>query len=117
MKLVKSSGKEWLDKEGYSKKIFLDEDDLNQKGMLVQKIKIKPGDVAKSHYHKKQTEIFYFLNTVGEFIVNGEKVDLKVDDVLVIEPLDKHEVRNDSNEDFLYMAFKFNYESDDLIWD
>ena len=67
MKLVKSHDKEWLEKEGYSKRIFLTEKDLKHKGIHVQELKIKPGEVAESHYHKKQTEIFYFLNNNGYF--------------------------------------------------
>lgn len=116
MKLIKSNSKDYLDKKGYSKKIYLDENDL-QKGSLVQKIKIKPGETAESHFHKIQTEIFYFLNKNGYFVVNGEKIDIEVDDVLVVEPFDKHIVVNNTDEDFLYMAFKLNYEENDIVWD
>jgi len=117
MKLIKSEDKVWLQKEGYSKKIYLNENDLNYKGALVQKLKIKPGEKAESHYHKQQTEIFYFLNDVGYWIINGEKVVVHTDDVLVIEPLDKHIAINESSEDFLYMAFKFEYDEKDSFWD
>lgn len=116
MKIVKSLNKEWADKEGYSKKIFLNEKDLNFPGALIQEIKIKPGQTAKSHYHKKQTEIFYFLNENGYWIINGEKKYFKKGDVLVIEPSDKHIVVNDTQDDYLYVAFKFAYEENDLYW-
>lgn len=116
MKIVKSQNKEWLQKEGYSKKIFLDENTLNYKGGLVQEIKVKPGEVAKNHYHKKQTEIFYFLTKNGYWIINGEKFIFEIGDVLVIEPNDKHYVINDTKEDYIYLAFKFNYEQSDLYW-
>lgn len=117
MKIIKSDSKNWIEKTGYSKKIYLDEKDLNQKGALVQKNKIKSGQIAESHFHKKQTEIFYFLNNNGYFIVNGKKIELKNDDVLVIEQFDKHTVINKTKEDFLYMAFKLNYSEDDIFWD
>ncbi|MBU3918341.1 hypothetical protein KKC63_00305 [Patescibacteria group bacterium] len=84
MKLIKEDNKEWLDKKGYSKKIFLNDKDLNYPGALVQLIKIKPGETAEIHHHKKQIEIFYFLNENGYFIVNEKKIDLKIGDVLVI---------------------------------
>lgn len=116
MKLVKTEDKQWLDKNGYSKKIYLNENDL-QKGSLIQKIKIKPGEKAESHFHKIQTEIFYFLNKNGYFIINGEKINVEVDDVLVVEPFDKHIVVNNTDKDFLYIAFKVNYQEDDLVWD
>jgi len=117
MKIIKSEEREWSQKEGYSKKIYLTGDDLNCKGALVQKLKIKPGEKAGLHHHKKQTEIFYFLNDVGYWMINGKKVIVEADDVLVIEPGDKHIAVNESDQDFLYMAFKMNYQEDDIVWD
>jgi len=114
MKIIKSEDREWLEKEGYSKKIFLDEKDLNYPGILVQEIRIKSGDEAKEHYHKRQTEIFYFLTENGYWIINKEKYFFKKGDILTIEPFDKHAVLNDSTEDYIYLAFKFNYIPEDL---
>jgi oxalate decarboxylase/phosphoglucose isomerase-like protein (cupin superfamily) len=116
MKVVKSEDKEWLEKKGYSKKIFLDEKELNYPGSLIQKIKIKPGEGAEEHYHKKQTEIFYFLTENGYWIINGERMNFKKGDVLVLEPFDKHITLNESKQDYIYIAFKFNYEDEDLYW-
>lgn len=117
MKFIKTKEKPWQDKKGYSKRIFLDEKDLAHPGALVQEIKIKPRETAASHFHKKQTEIFYFLNTNGYFTVNGEKIAPEVGDILVVEPNDKHITTNDTDKDFLYMAFKVNYDEKDLYWD
>lgn len=117
MKLIKSKDKPWKEKEGYSKKVFLDESDLNFPGALIQQIKIKPSETAVSHYHKKQTEIFYFLNSNGYFVVNEERINPQQGDIIVVEPNDKHTVVNDQKGDFLYMAFKLNYEKGDLFWD
>ena len=116
MKIIKPEDKEWLQKQGYSKKIFLDEKDLNYPGGLVQEIKIKPGEIGADHYHKKQTEIFYFLTDNGYWIINGEKMTFKIGDVLVIEPFDKHTTVNGTDKDYIYLAFKFNYNVDDLYW-
>ncbi len=88
MKIIKAQDKEWIEKQGYSKRIFLDEKDLGQPGALVQEIKIKAGETAGEHYHKKQTEIFYFLTENGHWIINGERMIFKIGDVLVIEPED-----------------------------
>lgn len=116
MKIVRSKDKEWLNKKGYSKKIFLDENDLGHKGALVQEVKIKAGERAKDHHHKKQTEIFYFLTKNGYWIINGEKKTFEIGDVLVIKPYDNHTVVNNSSEDYIYLAFKFNYETEDIYW-
>lgn len=117
MKIVKSQNKEWIEKEGYSKKIFLDETDLNVQGSLVQEIKIKAGQTANSHYHQKQKEIFYFLTKAGYWIINGEKMIFEIGDVLVIEPFDKHTVVNDTLLDYIYLAFKIDYDSKDIYWE
>ena len=113
MKIVKSNDKQWLSMEGYSKKIFLDSKDLGINRARIQQIKIKPGETAKEHYHKKQTEIFCFLTSNGYWIINGQKKEFEVGDTLVIEPFDKHEVINDSSSDYTYLAVKYNYEEND----
>lgn len=115
MKIIKSEDKQWLEKQGYSKKILFDE--IDKKGVVVQQVKIKAGEIAKSHYHKKQTEIFYFLNSNGYWIVNSKKMSFNTGDVLIIEPFDKHEVINDTLEDNLYLAFKYDYDPKDLYWE
>ena len=113
MKLIKSLEESWLDKEGYSKKVLF-ENDKNK--LVVQDIKIKPGETAKNHYHKKQNEVFYFLNENGKWIINGEELKPQKGDVLVIEPFDKHEVINDTLGEYLYIAFKFNVQENDFFW-
>lgn len=117
MKHIKSNEKEWLDKEGYSKKIYLNEKDLNCPGGLVQMIKVKPGKMAEMHYHKKQTEIFYFFDSKGYFIVNDERIDLSEGDVLVVAPDDRHTAGTTGEEEWTYIAFKYNYKEDDLYWE
>jgi len=116
MQVIKSSVKSWDEKKGYRKKIFLDENELNTKGARVQQIKIKPHEVAKNHYHKIQTEISYFLNNNGYYVVNGKKISVEPGDIIVIEPNDRHEVVNNTDNDFLYMVFKLDYSEDDFYW-
>ena len=109
MKLIKNNESRWQEKEGYSKKILLEG--------VVQEIKIKAGETAKSHHHKVQKEIFYFLSDFGYWIVNGEQIKPKIGDCLIIEPMDKHTVINESEKDYIYLAFKINYAENDLYWD
>ncbi len=116
MRFIESGNRSWEEKQGYSKKVFLDEENLGQPGFLMQEIKIRTGETAQEHYHKKQTEIFYFYTKNGYWIVNGEKITPNVGDMLVIEPLDKHTVVNNSSKDYIYLAIKFNYEPNDSYW-
>ncbi|MFA6042414.1 MAG: cupin domain-containing protein [Patescibacteria group bacterium] len=115
MRHIPASQTPWQHKPGYSKRIYATPEDLQQPGLLVQELRIAPGQVAENHYHKQQTEIFYFLNTAGEFSVNGKVIPLQVGDVLIVEPNDVHEVRNLSKEDFCYVAFKFNFVENDYF--
>lgn len=115
MKHIKNSEKNWVHKTGYSKKIFADPAVLGKEGLLVQELQIAPGQIAKNHYHKKQTEIFYFLNTVGMFNINNKPVRLEIGDILIVEPNDWHEVSNDSQENFRYITFKFNWQDNDYF--
>ena len=61
MKFVKICEKEWLIRQGYSKKILLTEDDLKSKGNLVQIVKNEAHTEIKPHYHKEMTEAYHVL--------------------------------------------------------
>ena len=117
VKLIKQQEKNWEEKRGFSKKILVDKTTLNIKGSLVQLVKIKPGEVADEHFHKKQTEIFYFLTEEGSWIINGNKLMPKIGEIIVIEPGDRHEVRNESHKDYVYLVFKYNYEEGDSYYE
>ncbi len=117
MKLIRAAEKLWAEKEGYSKKVFLTEKDLNSPGNHVQLIKIKPRVSVRNHYHKIQTEIFYFLDQNGYFVVNGEKMAADIGDLIVIEPNDRHYTVNNTDNDYVYLAVKINYQEDDFYWE
>ncbi|PIS40669.1 MAG: hypothetical protein COT26_02110 [Candidatus Kerfeldbacteria bacterium CG08_land_8_20_14_0_20_43_14] len=68
MKIIKSNNLNWIDKAGYSKKIFVTDKEVDHPGVRVQELKIAPGQICKSHYHRKQTEIFYFLIPMANFL-------------------------------------------------
>jgi|SRR3989344_6454060 len=116
MKIIKTDSIPWQEKQGYSKRIFVTDKDVPQPGLLVQELLVKAGETAPEHHHKKQTEIFYFLNANGYFVVNGEKVSVTPGMVLIIEPNDKHTVVNNTKEDFSYLAFKAKYREGDSFW-
>ncbi|MBU0626712.1 cupin domain-containing protein [Patescibacteria group bacterium] len=75
----------------------------------MQTVKIQPGEIAKPHIHKIQTEVFYFLTDNGYWIVNDERIQPKVGDILIIEPNDVHTVGNETKEDYVYLCFKVDY--------
>lgn len=116
MRFIESGSKQWEEKQGYSKRILLEREDLKRPFDLIQEIKIKVGETAKEHYHKKQTEIFYFSSKNGYWIVNDKKINPNIGDVLAIEPFDKHTAVNNSHKDYIYLALKINYDPNDIYW-
>lgn len=117
MKYIQSNTKQRKDNQWYSKKVFLDSEELNSPGTIVQEIKIKAWELVKSHHHKVQKEIFYFTTDHGYFIVNWETIKPNIWDVLVIEPNDHHVVVNESNQDYIYFCFKIDYSPEDFYRD
>ena len=117
MKYMDVNEANWDDRKWYSKKIIFPDTEIWTPGAHVQEVKIKSWDTAKAHYHKIQTEIFYFLSDHGYWIINGERIKPKIGDTLMIQPHDMHTVVNDSEHDYIYMAFKLNYAQEDLYWE
>lgn len=105
----------WIQYPGYSKKLLFDGEAIGLPGIIVQLVRIHPGEIAEPHHHKTCTEVFYFPRCNGEWYVNGKKIDLQPGDTLVIQPGDVHEVRNNRKTDFIYIAFKMNVVPDDFF--
>jgi len=53
LKIVKLDDKEWLEKDGYSKKILFTANELKSRGHLVQIVKSEPHTEIKLHYHEQ----------------------------------------------------------------
>ncbi len=113
MKLVQWNTKERQQNSGYDKKVLWEGNQWNK----MQEIRIPPHEIAKAHHHAIQTEIFYFLMDTWYWIVNNEKILPKKGDVLIIEPNDIHTVVNDTDQEYVYLAFKVNYTDNDLYRD
>ena len=98
--LFSNKERNWEDKEAYSKKILLTEDDLKSKGNVVQVVNFPPKTKLKPHYHKQTKEIFYILKEGGIISIDDEQIRAQNDDILFCEPGEKHFVINDTDEEF-----------------
>lgn len=117
MKIINQEEKDWLEREGYSKKALVTKDDLKSKSnIFVQIVKNEPHTNVKPHYHKQTIEIFYILSGSGIFFINNDKNRRKPGDVILCEPGDVHGVINDTDEDFLTLVFKINPTENDNYW-
>ncbi len=116
MKRFKINDSRWISSEGYRKVKFAAEDDLKQKGALVQIVEIAAGDRVAQHYHKSSFEYLYVISGACDFEINGETIPLKEGDMLLTEPGDKHSVHNRGEVPFRVLVFKTNAVPDDTYW-
>lgn len=113
MKLIKEN--KWEENPGYLKNILLTQDEIKE-GFKLQKVKIKRGESVEVHHHNKQTEVIYFLTTGGQFLINNNEIDIKKGEGVVVEPGDNHRVVNNSDNCFMCLVFKIDYQPNDLKW-
>jgi quercetin dioxygenase-like cupin family protein len=116
MKFVKLTEEGWLERQGYSKKILLTEEDLKSKGNIVQVVKNKAHTEIEPHYHKQMIEIYHVLKGNAEVFCGGTRVRAEPGDTLLCEPGEVHGLVNDTDEDFLFAVFKINAKDDDMYW-
>ncbi|OIP23551.1 hypothetical protein COX95_02600 [bacterium CG_4_10_14_0_2_um_filter_33_32] len=98
MKFIKSGQGTLVEGKGYKKDVFIKNVDLISNKVLVQMIIIDPHGIAGDHYHKKTTEIFYFLEGKGIFIVEGKEHECFPGDILICEANEMHSTRNESDQ-------------------
>lgn len=112
MKFIKAGIKNWIEGEGYSKNLLLDNIDLISSKSLVQIIKIKSGNHVDNHFHRTTTEIFYGLLGNGIFTIEDKDFTFGAGDLLICEKNEVHSVKNSTDEDWLYLAVKTDNKSD-----
>jgi len=116
LKIVKYDEKEWLEREGYSKKILLTEDELKSRGHLVQIVKSEAHTEIKPHYHKQTIEIYYILKGNAILFFGDKRFRAQQGDAFLCEPGEVHGVVNDSDEEFILLVFKIDAKEDDSYW-
>lgn len=83
-------------------------------------IRLKPGEAMESdkpqgHGHKELDETFYFIEGNGIMIIDGKEYKAPEGTVFLIEPLEMHNVRNDSKKSIKIIFIKGDYKPDDKI--
>ena len=116
MKIVKLNEKEWLHRQGYSKRILLTEDDLKSKGNIVQVVRNEAHTEIKPHYHERMIEIYHILQGNAIVFCGDLRSRVEPGDTILCEPREVHGVVNDTDEDFVFAVFKINAKDDDMIW-
>lgn len=116
MRYIKAGSGKIVVGENYKKEVLLKDIDLISSTALSQLISISPKTNVKNHFHKKSTEIFYFLSGMVVFNINNQETICNPGDLLVCEQNEMHEVRNESDNEAKYLAIKTQVD-DDTFWE
>ncbi len=116
MKIVKDKEKDWLERQGYSKKILFTEVELRSNGNFVQIVKNEAHTEIKPHYHKQTIETYYVLKGKAILFCGDKRFRAHQGDALLCEPGEIHGVVNDMDEEFLLLVVKINAKENDLYW-
>jgi len=73
--------------------------------MSVIQERMPPGAFEQIHFHEKSRQFFYILKGTATFFVGSEKIILKPQEGIEIEPGALHQVRNDDKEDLEFILF------------
>ena len=79
-------------------------------------VEIAPGTSVADHFHRHCTEVFHIVGGQGRFVIDGRTFDLRSGDTLTCEPGEIHSTHNDHDGPFIYVVFKTNVVSGDIVW-
>ena len=78
-------------------------------------IVLKPGEKMGVHGHNEVEEIFYFIQGKPKMLVNDVSYDVEVGDAFRIDPLEKHDIHNDTDSHVKVVFIKCPYLPKDKI--
>ena len=80
-------------------------------------ILLNPGELMaeSAHGHNFIDETFYFIKGDGVMIVDNDEYNAPEGTVVLIEPKEMHNIRNDSNNPLKVVFIKGEYKPDDKI--
>lgn len=78
-------------------------------------ILLRPGESLSGHYHEQVEETFYFLRGQATMRVNDEDHKAIPGDVYRLEPQDRHEIRNEGEEDVKMVFIKTPFLPEDRV--
>lgn len=80
-------------------------------GVLV----LNPGEKMGEHGHNEVEETFYFIQGTPKIIVDDVSYQVKEGDAFRLEPLEKHDIYNDTDSPVKFVFIKCPYLPDDKI--
>ena len=78
-------------------------------------IRLLPGQSLGGHYHRQVEETFYVVEGRGTFIVNEATYLAATGDAFYLEPQDRHDILNDSDQPLKMVFIKCPFLPDDKV--
>lgn len=78
-------------------------------------ILLKPGKATGAHGHQEVEETFYFIKGSPKILVNDVEYRVEEGDAFRLEPLEKHDIVNDTQEEVKLIFIKTPYLPQDRI--
>jgi mannose-6-phosphate isomerase-like protein (cupin superfamily) len=72
-------------------------------------ILLLPGQTLGGHYHQEVEETFYVLQGQATFVVNGSEYSASAGDALRMDPTDRHDICNSSDQPLKVVFIKYPY--------
>lgn len=83
---------------------------------LAVKQELMPPDTAeKMHYHERATQFFFILKGRAKFIIDGEDVELREQQAIQVNPMQKHFIANHQNTDLEFILYSYPTTKNDRI--
>ena len=86
------------------KKTLLSNGELGPITNLEQAV-FPPGEVAGEHAHADMGEVFMIVSGEGVIMINSEEYPLAAGDCVVVEPNERHEIRNTGMDEMVVTYF------------
>ncbi|TFG34558.1 cupin domain-containing protein [Candidatus Thorarchaeota archaeon] len=97
---------EFINRNGYAASYYADiqlKRKIDSAGFIF--VKIPAFTKTSSHRHEVLEEVFIALNPL-KMNVNNTIIDLKIGDIVLVEPNELHSIENNSSEDAMLLAIK-----------
>jgi mannose-6-phosphate isomerase-like protein (cupin superfamily) len=78
-------------------------------------ILLLPGQTLGRHYHEEVEETFYVLQGKATFVVNDQELPAEEGDAFRMEPTDRHDIRNESDQPLKLVFIKCPYLPKDKV--
>ena len=107
MKYLNGNEDKWIKGESYRKRILLDNASKNLN--IIEDVVVNPHGKVPIHKHDSTNEIFYIVSGKAVMIVDDKEFEVKHRDIIFVDKNEKHEFRNESDEELKMFVLKIDY--------